>query len=78
MGAGALVLALVMGLSGLLVVKKLAGGGAVDQSTPGAVIVVPGYGGSVSDVAPIVDHLRSEGRTVIAFRPSQGGTGDLR
>lgn len=52
--------------------------GVADQSRPGAVIVVPGYGGSPDDVAPIVDALRRAGRTAIAFRPSAGGTGDLR
>jgi triacylglycerol lipase len=76
--SGVLVLALVVGLLALVVGRALFGGEAADQSRPGAVIVVPGYGGSVADVAPIVDHLRSEGRTVIAYRPSEGGTGDLR
>jgi triacylglycerol esterase/lipase EstA (alpha/beta hydrolase family) len=31
----------------------------------------------VGDVAPIVDELEHQGRTAIAYRPSQGGTGDL-
>jgi len=67
-----------VGVLAVVLGRGLFGGGAADQSRPGAVIVVPGYGGSVADVAPIVDHLRSEGRTVIAYQPSEGGTGDLR
>ena len=67
-----------VGVLAVVLGRGLLGGGAADQSRPGAVIVVPGYGGSVADVAPIVDHLRSEGRTVIAYQPSEGGTGDLR
>ena len=78
MVAGAVVLALVLGVVALVVVQGAGGGGVADQSKPGAVIVVPGYGGTVSDVTPIVEHLRDEGRTAVAFRPSAGGTGDLR
>jgi triacylglycerol lipase len=76
--AGGLVLAVVVGVLAVVVVRKAVGGGAADQSKLGAVIVVPGYGGTVSDVTPIVEELEREGRTAVAFRPSQGGTGDLR
>jgi triacylglycerol lipase len=75
--AGGLVVALVVGVLAVVVARLVVGGGAADQSKLGAVIVVPGYGGSVSDVAPIVDELEHQGRTAIAYRPSQGGTGDL-
>jgi pimeloyl-ACP methyl ester carboxylesterase len=75
--AGGLVVALVVGVLAVVVVRKVVGGGAADQSKLGAVIVVPGYGGSVGDVAPIVRELEHQGRTAIAYRPSQGGTGDL-
>ena len=78
MAVGALVIVLIAGVLALVVARALSGGGAADQSQLGAVIVVPGYGGSASDVAPIVDELRREGRTAIAFQPSEGGTGDLR
>jgi pimeloyl-ACP methyl ester carboxylesterase len=52
--------------------------GVADQSRPGAVLVLPGYGGSPADVQPIVEELQRAGRTAIAFRPTEGGTGDLR
>ncbi|WP_036224908.1 triacylglycerol lipase [Marmoricola sp. URHB0036] len=78
MVVGALVIVLVVGLVALVVARSVSGGGAADQSQPGAVIVVPGYGGTASDVTPIVDELRREGRTAIAFQPTGGGTGDLR
>lgn len=78
MVVGALVIVLVVGVIALVVARSVSGGGAADQSQPGAVIVVPGYGGTASDVTPIVDELRREGRTAIAFQPTGGGTGDLR
>src|SRR4051812_12933697 len=78
MVVGALVIVLVVGVVALVVARSVSGGGAADQSQPGAVIVVPGYGGTASDVTPIVDELRREGRTAIAFQPTGGGTGDLR
>ena len=41
-------------------------------------LVVPGYGGTASDLDPLIAQLRRDGRTVVAFEPTQGGTGDLR
>jgi triacylglycerol lipase len=76
--AGAMVVVLVVAALAVVVVRKVSGGGVADQSEVGTVIVVPGYGGTVSDVTPIVDALERAGRTAIAFEPSQGGTGDLR
>lgn len=52
--------------------------GPVDQATPGPVIVVPGYGGNTSDLDPLVEQLRGDGREVVVFRPTEGGRGDLR
>ena len=78
MVVGALMIALVVGVVALVVARNVTSGGAADQSQLGAVIVVPGYGGTASDVTPIVDELRRGGRTAIAFQPSGGGTGDLR
>ena len=66
-----------MGAVVLLVVRKV-GDGPADQSRPGPVIVVPGYAGTASDLDPLVGQLRQDGRTVVAFQPTQGGTGDLR
>jgi triacylglycerol lipase len=73
-----IVLVLVVGGLVLAVVRSVGGDGTADQSRPGAVIVIPGYGGTVSDVDPLVEELRREGRTAIAFEPTEGGTGDLR
>ena len=44
----------------------------------GSVIVVPGYGGSRSDLAPIVESSGAKDATAIVFQPTEGGTGDLR
>jgi triacylglycerol lipase len=73
---GIVVLAAV-GVAALLIARNV-GGGSADQSSPGPVIVVPGYGGTASDLDPLVAQLRHEGRKVVAFEPTQGGTGDLR
>ncbi len=75
MGIG---LVLVAGVLVVAVVRSLGGEDTADQSRPGPVIVVPGYGGTASDLDPLVAQLRREGRTVVAFEPTQGGTGDLR
>jgi triacylglycerol lipase len=66
-----------VGVVALLVVRNV-GDGPADQSRPGPVIVVPGYGGTASDLDPLVEQLRRDGRTVVAFQPTQGATGDLR
>jgi triacylglycerol lipase len=74
---GALVaVVLVVGV-GVLTVSRLRGPGAADQTRQGPVIVVPGYGGKVSSLDPLVTELRSEGRDVVVFRPTGSGTGDL-
>ncbi len=82
---------LVLGLLGVLTAAVLAGAvavvvvvgsddgeGAVDQSRPGPVVVVPGYGGDVRSLDPLVARLRADGRQVVVFTPTEGGTGDLR
>jgi triacylglycerol lipase len=53
-------------------------GEAVSQSDPGPVLVVPGYGGNVSSLEPLVTALRSTGRTAVIVAPPGGGTGDLQ
>lgn len=74
---GCAVIALVA-VAGTLVVRGLAGGGIAEQSLPGPVLVVPGYGGSVQSVDPLVAELRREGRKTVVFAPTDGGTGDLQ
>jgi pimeloyl-ACP methyl ester carboxylesterase len=61
-----------------LLVLRTVGGDSADQSRPGPVLVVPGYGGAVSDLDPVVAQLRADGRVVVALEPTRGGTGDLR
>jgi len=74
---GVVVLALVtLGTWGA--VRATRGTAAVDQRTLGPVVLVPGYGGDVSDLDPLVVELRSEGRQAIVFRPSGSEEGDLR
>ncbi len=73
-----IVLVLVAAVLVFIVIRSVGGDAVADQSRPGAVIVVPGYGGTASDVEPLVAQLRREGRTAIAFEPTAGGTGDLR
>jgi hypothetical protein len=74
----------VLGLVSLAVVGVLAavvvdrvGGGTPDQAAPGPVLVVPGYGGRVSSLDPLVAALRDQGRDVSVVQPVDGGTGDL-
>lgn len=61
-------------------VLRAVGGGVatVDQATPGPVVVVPGYGGSTADLAPLVRELRREGRDAVVYQPTDHNTGDLR
>ena len=63
---------------GTLTVTELHGSSSADQSVLGPVIVVPGYGGGVDDLAPLVAELRREGREAVPFVPTEGGKGDLR
>ena len=60
------------------VVLRRSSSDVADQTKPGPVIVVPGYGGDASDLVPLVRKLHREHRTVVTFAPTDGGTGDLR
>ena len=74
---GILAVALVT-VIGTFTVTELNGGSPADQSRLGPVIVVPGYGGGMDDLAPLIAELRQEGREAVPFVPTEGGTGDLR
>ena len=50
---------------------------AVDQSVPGPVVLVSGYGGSVAALAPLERALTDAGREVVVMTPVGSGTGDL-
>lgn len=69
--------ALVAGL-GMWTVRGLAGGGIAEQSRPGPVLVVPGYGGDTVGLSPLVAELRREDRDAFVFEATDAGTGDLR
>jgi len=74
---GVVVVALV-GVIGKLAIDRLAGGGIAEQSSPGPVLVVPGYGGDTSSLGSLVAELRGEGRDVVVFEATEAGKGDLR
>lgn len=63
---------------GTLLIGGPTGGGVAEQTRPGPVLVVPGYGGRTASLAPLVAQLRADGREVVVFEPTGGGTGDLR
>ena len=78
--AAALLVALVT-----LVLHRAAGAGApgeatapVPQDRPGPVLLVPGYGGSVSELALLAAALRARGKDVTIVRVPDNGLGDLR
>jgi triacylglycerol lipase len=50
----------------------------VPQDQPGPVLLVPGYGGDTSSLAPLEAALRTAGRTVRIVAPEGDGTRDLR
>jgi triacylglycerol lipase len=49
----------------------------VDQARPGPVLLVPGYGGSVSSLSALADRLRSGGRDVTVVTLPDQAQGDL-
>jgi triacylglycerol lipase len=53
------------------------GSGYPDQARPGAVLLVPGYGGNTGSLADLANAIRATGRTAIVVSLPDGGTGDL-
>ena len=47
------------------------------QDKPGAVLLVPGYGGSTQSLTTLADRLRATGRQVIVVQMPDSGTGSL-
>ena len=67
----------VLVVAAVVVVDVVRGQARADQTTLGPVLVVPGYGGRVESLEPLVDALRAAGRDVEIVAPIGDGTGDL-
>jgi triacylglycerol lipase len=71
----------VAALLAVLGVKLLSGednGARPDQARPGAVLLVPGYGGSRTALLQLADRLAAAGRTAKVLTLPGDGTGELR
>ncbi len=78
LGAGGLVVLLIMTVAVIAVIRVAAPSHPVQQSVAGPVLLVPGYGGNVNSLQPLAAALRSAGRTAVIVEPVGDGTGDLR
>lgn len=76
--AAGLALLLVATVAVTAVVRGRGGADPVPQDQPGLVLLVPGYGGTGTSLAPLADALRAAGRTAVVVPPVGAGTGDLR
>ena len=77
LGIGGLVLALLTAVVVFAVVRSRSSTRPVAQTIPGPVLLVPGYGGRVASLQPLVSALRSTGRTAVVVEPVGDGAGDL-
>jgi triacylglycerol lipase len=77
-GAGALVMLLIIAVAVVAVVRAAVRSvDPVPQTTPGPVLLVPGYGGNLDSLRPLAAALTSAGRTAVIVEPVGDGTGDL-
>jgi triacylglycerol lipase len=74
LGAVALVVVIVAITTG---VKASQGQPAPDPDRPGAVLLVPGYGGSTTSLDVLAQRVRQTGRTATVVQLAGNGTGDL-
>lgn len=74
----ALVVVLVAGGIVWFVVDRTDTQDPADQASPGAVLLVPGYGGNTRSLERLADRVRATGRTATVVAPPGDGTGDLR
>ena len=76
------VLAACVVVAGVVAVRLSADGNATpggypDQSAPGPVILVPGYGGNTASLSALAARIRATGRSAQVLDLPGGGTGDL-
>src|SRR6266581_3659586 len=76
------VLLLVVAVAAALTVRACAGragtpSGYPDQSRPGPVLLVPGYGGSQAALSVLAARIRATGRSATVLTLPGDGTGDL-
>ena len=71
------VLVAVVAVALAVLLRGRSGGTPVDRSTPGPVLLVPGYGGSRASVEPLADVLRGAGRDVTVVTLADRARGDL-
>ena len=79
-GVLALALAVVVVVGGTFAVRAMTGGTTVTpvaQDAQPPVLLVPGYGGSTSDLEPLAAALRAQGRDATVVHLAGDGTGDL-
>ncbi|MFC4911528.1 esterase/lipase family protein [Actinomadura gamaensis] len=79
-GMSALVAMVVLLVAGRFALARAGrdGGPAADQAAPGAVVLVPGYGGSTDGLAVLAMRFERAGRRTAIVVPPGDGTGDLR
>ncbi|WP_211245927.1 esterase/lipase family protein [Actinomadura oligospora] len=79
-GMSALVAVIVLVVAGRFALARAGrdAGPAADQSTPGPVVLVPGYGGGTDGLAVLARRFERLGRRAVIVLPPGNGTGDLR
>ncbi|MFC5185141.1 esterase/lipase family protein [Actinomadura harenae] len=79
-GMTALAVVVVLVVAGRLTLARAVrhAGPAADQSAPGPVVLVPGYGGGTDGLAALAMRLERLGRRTAIVVPPGDGTGDLR
>ena len=70
-------LAVVIGLAGYALTRGTPAPPLADQTRPGTVILIPGYGGNRSSLTALADRLRSAGRTAVVVTLPGDGNGDF-
>jgi triacylglycerol esterase/lipase EstA (alpha/beta hydrolase family) len=69
--------AVLLVLVGVGVAREYRVPAAADPDVPGAVVMVPGYGGNRAAFIALAERLRADGRRAVIVDLPSGGTGDL-